>query len=56
MSISDVVAIMVAIVGIVPTIGRGVKSILDNKSDMKVIIITALLVSIICAGDRKSVV
>ena len=50
MSVSEVVAIMVALVGIVPTIARGVKSILDHKSDMKVIIITALIVTIICAG------
>jgi flagellar basal body-associated protein FliL len=50
MSVSEVVAIMVALVGIVPTTARGVKSILDHKSDMKVIIITALIVTIICAG------
>ncbi|HYT45448.1 MAG TPA: hypothetical protein VEP90_24175 [Methylomirabilota bacterium] len=50
MSISDVVAIMVAIVGIVPTIAKGVKSILDHNFEVKVIIITALIVSIICAG------
>jgi hypothetical protein len=50
MSINNVVAIMVAIFGSVPTIAKGVKFILDHPNKWKEIIITALIVLIICAG------
>lgn len=41
---------MVALVGVVPTIAKGVKSVYDHKYEKKVIVTTILIVPLICAG------